>query len=1178
MKKIKSLFLIIILVLCASVCTYADDEPLFLSITSDHKRYEVNENINIKIELENHGAYPLKDLDLTISASEDLKLINGSLIANDLNLESLGKYDQTLDFVKEKPQTTPNPSNKDVGQQNQSNQNTNTPQSNQPTNMEDVKTSDSSQLGLWIILLDGSLLVMIAMIALGYKKQAVCLMLCTALASSTLPLTLYASEEKAKVVLEHPFMVNGEQKTIKVTVTYREEKPQTTTPATSSPTSQDQSNQNGINRNNETMHDADLDGLTDEDEMVLGLDPNNPKTDGITLDSERYIPQVLSEVCIDESLLNQPIVKPSLQVTTKGNINRSYRMVESGCNDFSDSRAIVSLPIDIVGNDFSEAILSFQFKEHISNVDSFIICKYDEEGTTYLDTTYDETTQTLSANINSKGTYFILNAFNLLNELGLGSSNLTRKTSQAMAQADIVFVIDSTASMKEEINNVRSNVDTFVTNLKNQGISPALALVSYQDITYDGEDTTVVYQNNNENWFYDLDAYKQVVANIELGHGGDKAESTIDALETARELDMRPSAGKIFILVTDAGYKVENRYNIPSMEAMIHLLNNEGVNTSVITSSKYQSTYQNLYEQTKGFYYDIKSNFATSLTSLVSNLSNDIVGDGYWIYLDGPVPLPVRLDAKPSANSSVDTDGDGVRDIDELTSITPTRTVDLDELITTVSKGAITNTNYGVVETYTYNSNPIVADTDYDGVIDLDDNMPKVNVNKGVAYFSFDDESNAYGVEFTMDYRTLIEHDNTVYSKELAILSSLYSEEVYTDNYIQITEGAQTGGNDTGVELGNMLGLQDTQMISINASDYEVDKDDLSAFFVGHRKIRYNNEKHEVIVVAVRGTNGTNTEWSSNFDVGADTSEYYQALGTSHPHWRNKDNHKGFDVSSNRILDKLEAYIEEYVDDSANLNILITGHSRGAAIANILGAHYENDQRYNSYTYTFATPNVTEAANASSYQTIFNVVNYDDIITYLPLESWGFTKYGVTRALSVEEYYENEWGSAEEGTWEWLMNGTDYNDDSLTESTVSNIAAIATCREDLYVLETADIGKVWEDDLGHVSLSGAQEEVEELNQVLTQEKLRKFCNVYTTKWGLLYYAEINYCPAYLLQTIANMATGVGPTLGRDVAGKYATAKTAFVASSGKVVIGGMTHPHIPGTYYLMVRNDLKPLE
>ncbi len=57
-----------------------------------------------------------------------------------------------------------------------------------------------------------------------------------------------------------------------------------------------------------------------------------------------------------------------------------------------------------------------------------------------------------------------------------------------------------------------------------------------------------------------------------------------------------------------------------------------------------------------------------------------------------------------------DTDGDGTPDIDELGGVAPTEVVDLDELITLSSRGAITGTNYGKILSYKYVSNPIRSD------------------------------------------------------------------------------------------------------------------------------------------------------------------------------------------------------------------------------------------------------------------------------------------------------------------------------------------------------------------------------------------------------------------------------------------------------------------------------------
>ena len=989
-------------------------------------------------------------------------------------------------------------------------------------------------------------------------------------------------------------------------------------------------------------YDTDGDTLSDGDELVLGLDPLKKKTDGKTLDSERKFTQELDAQNIDEQLnSSENDAVPALTLTTNGNINSRVTLTTTESNDFSDSRAIVGEPIDLCGDNLGEGIISFVLKN--DSVSTFsvadseetfntnLICKYNNDGSTeYLDTEYNETTNTVSATVKGEGTYFVLDVENLFNELGLAmpkvsnvmtlsdsetiatasadnvsSSNnnnesamlytstpnetletasasaetekiTTCASSGAMAQADIVFLIDTTGSMSDEIYNVKQNVGYFVDALNDKGVSASLALIDYQDIYADGYDSTRVHKNGKSNWFYDVESYKVAISNLYLGYGGDTPECAVDALETARLLDMRASAGKVFILVTDANYKVANRYGIPSMAAEIELLKNAGVTCAVVSPSGYKNTYYDLYSETNGVWANIYGDFYTELMTLADKIGTDIVGDGYWIYLDGPVPVPIRLDEEPKAGSTVDTDGDGIYDIDELEGATPTGSIDLDDLITKVSKGAITGTDYGKVMMYKYKSNPAANDTDFDGTEDLEDTMPRSNTFNGIMHYDLDGKSKSCNIDFSMDYRNLIDSSNKVYSKELSKLSILYASDIYKNCYIEFTQGA-SGGSDEPETFGTILGLDDTKCYNIKSSDYSTDKDDITDFFIGHRNIVYNGNITEVIVVSVRGTNGTNAEWSSNFDVGANTSEYYDAVGYEHPDWKNKANHKGFDVTANRVYDKLIKYIDENVDKNVQKSILITGHSRGAAIANILGQMFEDDSAYRTYVYTFATPNNTTAANAGNYKTIFNIVNEDDIIPYLPLSEWGFKNYGITKSISVSKHYENKWFAAQEGTWEWLI-GVDYNNDGGTQRTLTSFGKIANCREDLYKLDASNDGKVWENNIGHTTYAGAEEELNELKATLEKEKLLKFCNVYIVGSGVLYHVEINYSPAYLMQSLSNMTTGTGPLLGHDVKGDYASAKASFVASSGKVVVGGMTHPHMQPTYYLIARNDFSPID
>lgn len=918
-----------------------------------------------------------------------------------------------------------------------------------------------------------------------------------------------------------------------------------------------------------TAADTDGDGLNDGDEIALGLEPLVQKTDGVTLDSERKFEQTLDEDNIDDRLLaDTSDARPSLKVNTTGNINSKAVLRGAQSYHFTDSRAIVGEPVELVTEDTGDQTLSFALGQTIQSTlddgvtNANLICKYNDDGSVeYLDTELDAATNTVSASLTGAGTYFVMNVRSLVDEM-------SRANATASAQADIVFIIDTTGSMGDEIDGIQENIGDFVASLNSNGISAALGLVTYEDLMVDGYDSTQIHKNGASNWFYNVSGFSSALSSLQLGVGGDAEECVVDALETARLMDLRGSAGKLFVLVTDAPYKNDNRYGISTLEAEIELMKNAGVTCAVIAPTDLQETYSGL--ASTGAFYDLYSDFYDDLVLLARDVTSTRAGDGVWIYLDGPVPLPVRLDAMPYEGSTVDTDGDNIPDIDELGSAVPTGTVDLDALIAKVSKGAVTNTNYGVVNVYRASSNPAEVDTDYDGIDDVYDTDPADNSFGGILYY--DDGGNKANVSFDVDYSLFFE-TNTVYYNDLSKLAILHASSIYSGCYVEVNQGT-VGGTDEATSFGKLFGMKDAEDIHIRASEYAVDKDDLTEFFVGHRTVYRNGEKKELVILSVRGTNSTNAEWSSNFDVGADTMDYYNATGFEHPHWKDLDNHKGFDVATNRVLEKFADYEKRYgLDKLSNKVILITGHSRGAGIANLLGAHFEDRYDYKSYTYTFAAPYATTHEDAGTYRTVFNVVNSDDLIPYLPMPEWGFKKYGVTYTLSVNDLYEDDaWFTNKEGSFEWLC-GYDYNDNGGIKGALEAFNKLATNREQLYVLDSTTDGYCNIGNASHFSQSAAENRKAELEAELESVKLNRFVSIGVRKSGLMWIAEVNYCPAYLMQNLANMASSTGPLTGYDVKGKYASAKSAFITC----FINGMVHPHQQVTYYLMAHNKLEPL-
>lgn len=137
-------------------------------------------------------------------------------------------------------------------------------------------------------------------------------------------------------------------------------------------------------------------------------------------------------------------------------------------------------------------------------------------------------------------------------------------------------------------------------------------------------------------------------------------------------------------------------------------------------------------------------------------------------------------------------------------------------------------------------------------------------------------------------------------------------------------------------------------------------------------------EEDSTKVLAVfRGTN--DGEWYSNFQIGEGSE------------------HTGFSSATDFALNEAEKYLKSLGTEKEETEIIITGHSRGGAVANLLAKRLLKSGEYKSVTaYTFASPNTTTDKDAKSplYKTIYNIINPEDFICYIPLESWGYTKYG----------------------------------------------------------------------------------------------------------------------------------------------------------------------------------------
>ncbi len=395
-------------------------------------------------------------------------------------------------------------------------------------------------------------------------------------------------------------------------------------------------------------------------------------------------------------------------------------------------------------------------------------------------------------------------------------------------------------------------------------------------------------------------------------------------------------------------------------------------------------------------------------------------------------------------------------------------------------------------------------------------------------------------VSFVLD-QTVFLKDNSVYHKELAKASLMLSMTAYS----HINTGTVPKGNLTDV-LGD-IGFNDIYTVNL-AKTYS--DNDVTEFTLGRKTVKTGEKATELIVVSVRGTNGTLKEWTSNFDIGSGTEEANY----------NKNNHKGFDITSQRVITEIDKYISRYITEGTSVAIWITGHSRGGSVANICAAALR-DKGLKSYCYTFGASKTTVSPDAAEYDFIFNVANADDMVTYLPVENWGFKSYGKTAEVSVGNNLHDKWSAA-----------TGLKKYNYTKNIPTIISAISTCspdRESCYAYPEGE--KV---TIEVKSKDEAEKKIEALKKSFSPDSL-EYCKFeikesFATK-EYPYIVEVQMQPAFLMHNIAGVlankisevkfVTMVLPIYLRPT-------QTAVISAYA----GGIVHPHTPETYYVIIDN------
>ena len=201
---------------------------------------------------------------------------------------------------------------------------------------------------------------------------------------------------------------------------------------------------------------------------------------------------------------------------------------------------------------------------------------------------------------------------------------------------------------------------------------------------------------------------------------------------------------------------------------------------------------------------------------------------------------------------------------------------------------------------------------------------------------------------------------------------------------------------------------------------YTYTNNDYVDYSIGYKQYKGYN----IYLVVIKGT-GTNYDWFSNFNLGKG------------------DYHQGFKLAADGVLNTINSKVK-----TSNNIFLVTGHSRGAAVANIVAAELTAAGRLASsdhiFGYTYACPAVKIGAD-TSYSNIRNYNSPGDAVPELPLEAWGYERYGETINLSTQSDIYQNFKQRFKG-----VEGEDYAGVVNTDSFVSTLLALADTRDAYY--------------------------------------------------------------------------------------------------------------------------------
>jgi len=203
---------------------------------------------------------------------------------------------------------------------------------------------------------------------------------------------------------------------------------------------------------------------------------------------------------------------------------------------------------------------------------------------------------------------------------------------------DLVFVIDTTGSMSDKIKGLLQTCAKFVDRFAKLQMDSRIAIVAFGDLTVKTDKIVATGFTSQ------IETTKNSLKKIpRFSGGGNRGESSLEALQKAMALGFRENVVKVLNLITDE--PALQNHNVKVGDVTGQLIEREMLTFVVATPEKY---YKEMATRSGGKWYKISSSIDfTDLLAMFGDIATKVsetVADVYRLG-DGKVSDYIRLNA-----------------------------------------------------------------------------------------------------------------------------------------------------------------------------------------------------------------------------------------------------------------------------------------------------------------------------------------------------------------------------------------------------------------------------------------------------------------------------------------------------------------------------------------------------